>query len=327
MAPLLYSSSFASGCVVAGHSPFELVTDRDRLARAVKAALREPVVALDTEANGYHRYPERVCLIQLATPKRLYVIDPIEIDDMSPLGQLIESPARREGHPRRRLRHPRPRPRLGLARRQHLRFQHRRQVRRHGEDRPRRRPRGMSGNSGREAEAAAAGRLEPPPAQRRGPCLRRRRRCPHAAPSRRPARTPPESWTRRLGRRGVHPPRRDPLLRRPTRRRSPASPTRAAATSTGGAAPSSRSWPWPARPKPLRRGVPTFRIMRSEDLVGIAAAPDNQENVGKLLKRSHPGFANRLRRALSKGKEGPTRPKATPQRRAAAHDRRSSRRG
>ena len=56
-----------------------------------RPALREPVVALDTEANGYHRHPERVCLIQLATRKRLYVIDPIEIDDMAPLGPLLAS--------------------------------------------------------------------------------------------------------------------------------------------------------------------------------------------------------------------------------------------
>ena len=62
----------------------------------------------------------------------------------------------------------------------------------------------------------------------------------------------------------------------------------------------------------LRRGVPTFRIMRSEDLVGVAAAPGDQENVGKLLKRSHPGFANRLRRALSKGRKAPPDPRPAP---------------
>ncbi|MDA1348168.1 MAG: HRDC domain-containing protein, partial [Chloroflexi bacterium] len=38
---------------------------------------------------GFHRSPERICLIQLATPDSVYLIDPLEIDDPSPLGELL----------------------------------------------------------------------------------------------------------------------------------------------------------------------------------------------------------------------------------------------
>ena len=36
-----------------------------------------------------HRYPERLCLVQIASPSGEYVIDPIAIDDPAPLGVLL----------------------------------------------------------------------------------------------------------------------------------------------------------------------------------------------------------------------------------------------
>ena len=294
--------------MVAGRSPFELVTDRDRLARAVKAALREPVVALDTEANGYHRYPERVCLIQLATPKRLYVIDPIEIDDMSPLGQLIES----------------------------------RRVEKviHGADYD---IRGLDRDWGwrvanifdSSIAARFAGMEKIGLAAALEECLgihvEKLKRLQRADWSRRPLSK--EALTYAAEDVAHMLPLRDALLERLRKleraawvaeecarleeiRYAPPDPPEVACFSYKG----SRDLDGRGRAilkelavareaEALRRGVPTFRIMRSEDLVGIAAAPDDQESVGKLLKRSHPGFANRLRRALSKGRKAPPDPR------------------
>ena len=57
------------------------------------SAMKRPVVALDLESNGFHRYPERVCLIQLAMADEIYLIDPLAIEDMAPLGVLLSSPS------------------------------------------------------------------------------------------------------------------------------------------------------------------------------------------------------------------------------------------
>ena len=50
----------------------------------------QPRIALDLETNGFFRYPERVCLIQVATPTgRVFLIDPLALDDMTPLGDVL----------------------------------------------------------------------------------------------------------------------------------------------------------------------------------------------------------------------------------------------
>lgn len=55
------------------------------------SALRESCVALDIESNGFHRYPERVCLVQLATGGDTFLIDPLAFENIAPLGELMAS--------------------------------------------------------------------------------------------------------------------------------------------------------------------------------------------------------------------------------------------
>ncbi len=59
----------------------------------MESALRQPRVAVDLESNGFYRYPERVCLVQLATQDAVYVIDPLSVDDHAPLGKLLADPS------------------------------------------------------------------------------------------------------------------------------------------------------------------------------------------------------------------------------------------
>ena len=73
-------------------APLEMITTDRELSEVVEAALREPQIALDTEGNSFFRYPEQLCLVQLATPTRVWVIDPLEVGDMSPLGRLLVDP-------------------------------------------------------------------------------------------------------------------------------------------------------------------------------------------------------------------------------------------
>jgi len=58
----------------------------------VERLLQEKAVAIDTESNSFFGYPEKISLIQLATDSNSWLIDPLLIEDMTPLGELLESP-------------------------------------------------------------------------------------------------------------------------------------------------------------------------------------------------------------------------------------------
>lgn len=59
------------------------------LAEVIAAARAEPLVAADTEAASFHRYKDRVYLVQLSTRRSTAVIDPLAITDFSPFGALL----------------------------------------------------------------------------------------------------------------------------------------------------------------------------------------------------------------------------------------------
>ena len=71
---------------------YELITDENRFRRVVERIAGEPRIGFDLESNGFFRYPERICLIQLSTSGSFYLIDPLAIDDMSPLGEVLANP-------------------------------------------------------------------------------------------------------------------------------------------------------------------------------------------------------------------------------------------
>lgn len=50
-------------------------------------------VAVDTEAASFHRYRDRVYLIQLSTDTETAIVDPLTVDDLSPLRTLLAAPA------------------------------------------------------------------------------------------------------------------------------------------------------------------------------------------------------------------------------------------
>ena len=51
----------------------ELITGQSRLASAIGLMARQSSVSFDLEANGFHRYPERVCLVQVAVPGQVFL--------------------------------------------------------------------------------------------------------------------------------------------------------------------------------------------------------------------------------------------------------------
>ena len=51
----------------------------------------EPILAVDTESNSLFAYREEVCLVQISTPRRDYLIDPFVLHDLSVLAPIFRS--------------------------------------------------------------------------------------------------------------------------------------------------------------------------------------------------------------------------------------------
>ena len=71
----------------------EYVADPDALQRITNDILRSPFVSVDTESNGFFRYPERVCLVQMATDTGCYLVDPLAVDTAELLGSILHDPS------------------------------------------------------------------------------------------------------------------------------------------------------------------------------------------------------------------------------------------
>lgn len=52
----------------------------------------QTTIAVDTESNSLHAYHERVCLIQLSSPERDFLLDPFAFDELNDLGVLFDRP-------------------------------------------------------------------------------------------------------------------------------------------------------------------------------------------------------------------------------------------
>ncbi len=59
------------------------------LAQVVSDFRRAPVVAVDTEAASFHKYRDRIYLVQLSTVTDTAIIDPVALADLAPLGDLL----------------------------------------------------------------------------------------------------------------------------------------------------------------------------------------------------------------------------------------------
>ena len=69
---------------------YEFITDDEALARWADDTAAHPWIAFDTEFIGEKRFRTLLCLIQVATPDGLFLIDPIAIGDLDPFLDLVE---------------------------------------------------------------------------------------------------------------------------------------------------------------------------------------------------------------------------------------------
>lgn len=74
-------------------SPATLVTSERAWQSCLARLQAEPRFGIDLEANSMYAYREQVCLIQISIPTQDYIIDPVAIENLDGLGQLIANPA------------------------------------------------------------------------------------------------------------------------------------------------------------------------------------------------------------------------------------------
>jgi ribonuclease D len=60
------------------------------LAQTLRA---EPLLGVDTEAAGYHRYFDRLSLLQVSSRTQNWLVDPLAVEDLSPLKDVLEDPS------------------------------------------------------------------------------------------------------------------------------------------------------------------------------------------------------------------------------------------
>jgi ribonuclease D len=71
--------------------PVEIVSQTAQLDATVKEMLGCRDIALDTESNSFHRYPEQLCLIQIATRQKVYIIDTIVLKEITALKEVLDA--------------------------------------------------------------------------------------------------------------------------------------------------------------------------------------------------------------------------------------------
>lgn len=67
---------------------FERVENPRDLEALSRELLAEKVVAFDTEADSFYHYFDKTCLVQVASPRQTYLVDPLAMEGEAPLSPL-----------------------------------------------------------------------------------------------------------------------------------------------------------------------------------------------------------------------------------------------
>jgi ribonuclease D len=74
---------------------FEMIETRADLDALAQDLLAEKVIAVDTEADSFYHYFDKTCLVQIATRRQIYLIDPLGLGgpaELAPLAPVFASP-------------------------------------------------------------------------------------------------------------------------------------------------------------------------------------------------------------------------------------------
>ncbi len=75
-----------------GNTPLIMIEDDAALLAVIEQLRSAPVIGVDTEADSFHSYREKVCLVQLSDLTTDFIVDPLKVSDMSPLGEIMADP-------------------------------------------------------------------------------------------------------------------------------------------------------------------------------------------------------------------------------------------
>jgi ribonuclease D len=71
---------------------FEFVDTPSGLDMLLKSLRNADTIAVDLEADSMFHFQEKVCLVQMASHRRLFIVDPIQVKDLSALKPLFGNP-------------------------------------------------------------------------------------------------------------------------------------------------------------------------------------------------------------------------------------------
>ena len=74
------------------NTPLIIVDTQEKLVELADQLSKAPVIGVDTESDSFHHYQEKVCLIQFSDLENDYILDPLQVDDMSPLAPIFANP-------------------------------------------------------------------------------------------------------------------------------------------------------------------------------------------------------------------------------------------
>src|SRR3990172_5415583 len=69
-----------------------IATNPSQLKQLAERLSRKAMLGVDTESNSLHAYKERLCLLQFSTDKEDAVVDPLTVEDLSPLSAIFANP-------------------------------------------------------------------------------------------------------------------------------------------------------------------------------------------------------------------------------------------
>jgi ribonuclease D len=74
---------------------FEMIATREELESLAHDLAAEKVIGVDTEADSFYHYFDKTCLVQIATRRQIYLVDPLALGgprELAPLGPVFASP-------------------------------------------------------------------------------------------------------------------------------------------------------------------------------------------------------------------------------------------
>jgi ribonuclease D len=71
---------------------YKIIDTRAGLEKAVRTLEKTKAVAVDMEADSMYHFQAKVCLVQMATEKSTIVVDPLQINNLSPLKPIFSNP-------------------------------------------------------------------------------------------------------------------------------------------------------------------------------------------------------------------------------------------